>query len=34
MLEPDTTTGEVLLMYLGWFVCIFTLVYILMKKNS
>jgi len=34
MLEPDTTNSEVLLMYLGWFVFIFALVYILMKKNS
>jgi len=34
MLEPDTTTSEVLWMYLGWFVAIFVLVYFLMKKNS
>ena len=34
MLEPDTTTSEVVLMYLGWFVIIFGLVYFLMKKNS
>jgi hypothetical protein len=34
MLEPDTTSTEVLLMYLGWFVGIFTLAIVLMKKNS
>jgi hypothetical protein len=34
MLEPDTTTAEVLLMYAGWFIVVFTVVYVLMKKNS
>ena len=34
MLEPDTTTAEVLLMYGGWFIVVFTVVYVLMKKNS
>lgn len=34
MLEPDTTTGEVLMMYLGIFVFLFGVAYILMKKNS
>jgi hypothetical protein len=34
MLEPDTTTAEVLMMYLGWFAGIFTLAIILIKKNS
>jgi hypothetical protein len=34
MLEPDTTTSEVLWMYLGWFVFVFALVYFMMKKNS
>jgi len=34
MLEPDTTTAEVLLMYVGWFIVVFTVVYVLMKKNS
>ncbi len=34
MLEPSTTTSEVLLMYVGIFVFLFGLAYILMKKNS
>ena len=34
MLEPDTTTGEVLLMYVGIFGVLFGLAFILLKKNS
>lgn len=34
MLEPDTTTSEVIYMYVGIFVFIFGLALILMKKNS
>ena len=34
MLEPDTTTAEVVYMYVGIFVFLFGLAYILMKKNS
>jgi hypothetical protein len=34
MLEPDTTTTEVLLMYAGIFVFLFGLAFILMKKHS
>lgn len=34
MLEPDVTTGEVLVMYVGIFVCLFGLAFVLMKKNS
>jgi hypothetical protein len=34
MLEPDTTTSEVLWMYVGIFVFIFGLAFILLKKNS
>ena len=34
MLEPDTTTTEVIFMYVGIFVYLFGLAYILMKKNS
>ncbi len=34
MLEPDTTTHEVLMMYLVWFVFILALVIFLMKKRS
>ncbi|KXS32744.1 MAG: hypothetical protein AWT59_1140 [Candidatus Gallionella acididurans] len=34
MLEPDTTTAEVLLMYIGIFGFLFGLAFILMKKNS
>jgi hypothetical protein len=34
MLEPSTTTSEVLLMYVGIFGFLFGLAFILMKKNS
>ncbi len=34
MLEPDTTTSEVVFMYIGIFVFLFGLAFILMKKNS
>jgi hypothetical protein len=34
MLDTDTTTHEVLLMYLGWFVFILALVIFLMKRRS
>lgn len=34
MLEPSTTTSEVLLMYVGIFVFLFGLAFFLMKKNS
>jgi LPXTG-motif cell wall-anchored protein len=34
MLEPDTTTSEVLLMYVGIFVILFGVAFILLKKNS
>lgn len=34
MLEPDTTTAEVLLMYVGIFGFLFGVAYILLKKNS
>ena len=34
MLEPDTTTSEVLFMYVGIFVFIFGLAFVLLKKNS
>jgi hypothetical protein len=34
MLEPDVTTGEVLLMYVGIFAFLFGLAIILLKKNS
>jgi hypothetical protein len=34
MLEPDVTTSEVLLMYVGIFAFLFGLAYILIKKNS
>jgi len=34
MLEPDTTTSEVLMMYVGIFVFLFGLAFILLKKNS
>jgi len=34
MLEPDTTTGEVILMYIAIFGFLFGLAFILMKKNS
>ena len=34
MLEPDVTTGEVVFMYIGMFVFLFGLAYIVMKKHS
>lgn len=34
MLEPDVTTGEVILIYAGIFIFLFGLAFILMKKNS
>jgi hypothetical protein len=34
MLEPDVTTSEDLIMYVGMFVFLFGLVFILMKKHS
>ena len=34
MLEPDVTTSEVLIMYVGMFVFLFGLAFLLMKKNS
>jgi preprotein translocase subunit SecE len=34
MLEPDTTTGEVLVMYAVFFVFLFGLAFALMKKHS
>jgi hypothetical protein len=34
MLEPDVTTSEVIFMYIGMFVFLFGLAYILMKKHS
>lgn len=34
MLEPDTTTSEVLLMYVGIFGFLFGLALVLLKKNS
>ncbi len=34
MLEPDVTTTEVLLMYVGIFSFLFGLAFILAKKNS
>ncbi|BCK88623.1 hypothetical protein MIZ01_2428 [Sideroxyarcus emersonii] len=34
MLEPDVTTGEVITMYIGIFVFIFGLAFLLMKKHS
>jgi hypothetical protein len=34
MLEPDVTTSEVLIMYVGIFAFLFGLAYFLMKKNS
>jgi hypothetical protein len=34
MLEPDVTTSEVLMMYVGIFAFLFGLAYFLMKKNS
>jgi hypothetical protein len=34
MLEPDVTTSEVVLMYVGIFVFLFGLVFVVMRKNS
>lgn len=34
MLEPDVTTSEVLIMYVGIFGFLFGLAFFLMKKNS
>jgi hypothetical protein len=34
MLEPDVTTSEVLIMYVGIFAFLFGLAFFLMKKNS
>jgi hypothetical protein len=34
MLEPDVTTTEVVFMYVGMFVFLFGLAYIVMKKHS
>jgi hypothetical protein len=34
MLEPDVTTSEVVLMYVGIFVFLFGLAFVLMKKHS
>jgi hypothetical protein len=34
MLEPDTTTAEVIYMYVGIFVFLFGLAFIVMKKHS
>lgn len=34
MLEPDVTTSEVILMYVGIFVFLFGLTFVLLKKNS
>ncbi len=34
MLEPDVTTSEVLMMYVGIFGFLFGLAFFLMKKNS
>jgi hypothetical protein len=34
MLEPDVTTGEVLIMYVGIFAFLFGLAFFLMKKSS
>jgi hypothetical protein len=34
MLEPDTSTTEVILMYIAIFGFLFGLAFILMKKNS
>lgn len=34
MLEPDVTTGEVLMMYAGIFGFLLSLVFIIMKKGS
>jgi len=34
MLEPDVTTSEVIIMYVGIFVFLFGLAVVLMKKHS
>ncbi len=34
MLEPDTTTGEVILIYVALFVFLFGLAFVLLKKHS
>ncbi len=34
MLEPDVTTSEVILMYVGIFAFLFGLTFFLLKKNS
>lgn len=34
MLEPDVTTSEVLIMYVGIFAFLFGMAFILLKKNS
>ena len=34
MLEPDVTTSEVVLMYVGMFVFLFGMAFVLMKKHS
>jgi hypothetical protein len=34
MLEPDVTTSEVVLMYIGIFVFLFGMVLVVMKKDS
>lgn len=34
MLEPDTTTAEVIYMYVGIFVFLFGLAFIVLKKHS
>jgi hypothetical protein len=34
MLEPDTTTAEVVYMYVAMFVFLFGLAYLLLKKHS
>jgi hypothetical protein len=34
MLEPDVTTTEVVLMYVGIFVFLFSMVFVVMKKDS
>lgn len=34
MLEPDVSTSQVVLMYVGIFVFLFGLAFVLLKKNS
>jgi hypothetical protein len=34
MFEPDVTTSEVVMMYVGMFVFLFGLVFVVTKKNS